>query len=422
MPFPYAYYREEYDGPLHGTELTSPVLYLTTALIVDSALASTGQLDVSGKSHLQFDTSGGNIVIDNLVGGKDGQVIFIHKNNVANSVTFKHNNGSLNKIYTAGQSDIVLPSGKNAGVIFICRDGGSSQDWFEIGNSGYFANGSVTAPSISFASEPLTGIFRHSAGTIGFSTSGVGRFFINNGFIRSAQPHRFADGTNAAPSITFDSDTDTGFYKAVDKIVLSADAVDRLAFTKAGNIQTSSALSLLGFDDSTPMRLRLGSLLSSDVPADDSLVPANGIYSKGNVRTAGQFLGTATSALYADIAERYEADEEYPVGTILTIGGTKDVTLCHYGKTPFAIVSDKPGFLLDANAGDNKTHPPLALAGKTPCRVFGKVKKGDQIVVAMSGVGQARIPSEDNVVIARSLEDKDTEGEGLVMVVTRMVI
>jgi hypothetical protein len=421
MPFPYAYYKEEYNGPLHGTRLTSPVLFLTTSLIVNSALAATGQVSVAGKSHIFLDSTGSNLVIDNLIDGEDGQVLFIHKNTSANSVTIKHINGSLNRVFTSSESNIVMPAGRYGGTILICRDNGTSKDWFEIVNGGFFGDGLVTAPSIAFASEPLTGIFKHAIGTIGFATSGVGRFFINGSYIRSAQPHRFADGTNASPSITFDSDTDTGFYKATDKIVFSGDGVNRLAFTKTGNLQTAAAVNLLAFDDSTLMRLRTGSLLASDVAADDSLIPVNGIYSKGNVRTGGQFIGTATSSLYADLAERYEADAEYPVGTIVRIGGEKEITIAN-GFKAFGIISSNPGFKMNSEAGSDQTHPYVALAGRVPCKVIGKVEKGDAISLStIPGVGIAT-QFGDGVVIGRALENKDTEEEGLVLVVTRAVI
>lgn len=419
MPFPYAYYREEYDGPLHGTTLTSPVLFLTTSLIITPALAASGQVSVADKSHIFLDSTLGSLTIDNFIDGKDGQVLFIHKNTLANSITIRHLNGSLNRVFTSTESNIVMPAGRYGGTILICRDNGISKDWFEIVNGGYFGDGLVTSPSIAFASEPLTGIFKHAIGTIGFATSGVGKFFINGSFIRSVQPHRFADGTNASPSITFDSDTDTGFYKAADKIVFSSDGVNKLAFTKTGNLQASEAVSLLGFDDSTLMRLRTGSLLASDLATDDSLIPINGIYSKGNVRTSGQFIGTATSALYADLAERYEADQEYSMGTIVCIGGEKEITIAN-GFKAFGIISSDPGFKMNSEAGPDQTHPYVALAGRVPCRVIGKIEKGDPICLStIPGVGQAGM---EGVVVGRALQNKETDDEGLVLVVTRAVI
>jgi hypothetical protein len=231
-------------------------------------------------------------------------------------------------------------------------------------------------------------------------------------------PHLLSDGSAASPSISFLNDPDTGFYKATDKIVMSADAVNTFAFTKAGNIQCAAALSFRAFDDTTLMEIRTGSLMASNLPADSSQIPANGIYSRGNVKTGGIFEGQATSAIYADLAERYESDASYPVGTIVRLGGSKEITIANSNEA-FAVISSNPGFILNADAGTDDTHPAVALAGRVPCRVIGKVKKHEIIWSLNNGVGSV---DKGYVKIGRALEDKNTEEEGLVLIVTKCVI
>jgi hypothetical protein len=89
-------------------------------------------------------------------------------------------------------------------------------------------------------------------------------------------------------------------------------------------------------------------------------------------------------ATYADIAERYASDREYNPGTVLVIGGTEEVTLCleraainHAG-----IVSTNPAFKLNGAAGNDATHPFIALKGRLPCMVVGPVKKGELLVTS----------------------------------------
>ena len=83
-----------------------------------------------------------------------------------------------------------------------------------------------------------------------------------------------------------------------------------------------------------------------------------------NSTTHYKFRGIATSAEYADLAERYAADEEYEAGTVVKIGGDKEITQTVKSIDPdvFGIVSTSPGFEMNAGAGTDATHPFVALA------------------------------------------------------------
>lgn len=119
---------------------------------------------------------------------------------------------------------------------------------------------------------------------------------------------------------------------------------------------------------------------------------------------------TATSSRFADLAERYESDEVYDEGTVLVIGGSKEVTICQeQGATNWAgIVSKNPGYMLNSEAGNDKTHPYIALKGRIPCKVVGPISKGDMLICS-NVIGHAQAPDMDNfnaaAVIARALED-----------------
>jgi hypothetical protein len=143
------------------------------------------------------------------------------------------------------------------------------------------------------------------------------------------------------------------------------------------------------------------------------------------VKQGDVFEGTASSALYSDLAERYAADAVYAPGTVLSIGGVAEVTSATGDKTTdvFGVVSTKPGFMMNAEAGDDKTHPYVALAGRVPVTTLGKVKKGQRLVTS-GQPGVARALDEDDLlstpslaVIGRALEDKDTDGISQVLAV-----
>ena len=106
--------------------------------------------------------------------------------------------------------------------------------------------------------------------------------------------------------------------------------------------------------------------------------------------TATNFNGTATYAKYADLAERYAADAPYAEGTVVVFGGEAEVTASSsFAQRSLAgVVSLRPAVAMNAEAGNNETHPFIALQGRVPVKVTGDVKKGD-ILVASDVAGTA---------------------------------
>jgi hypothetical protein len=128
--------------------------------------------------------------------------------------------------------------------------------------------------------------------------------------------------------------------------------------------------------------------------------------------------GSTLNATYADLAERYEADAVYEPGTVLVLGGNKEVTISQsLGDTAVAgVVSTAPAFKLNSSAGNDETHPYIALTGRIPCKVIGEIKKGDLLItsntpgVATSGKKQA----DPNSVIGRAMQDYSSNEIGLI--------
>jgi hypothetical protein len=131
--------------------------------------------------------------------------------------------------------------------------------------------------------------------------------------------------------------------------------------------------------------------------------------------------GTATSAKYADLAERYEADAVYAPGTLVRIGGAKEVTIENQAASTevLGVVSSKPAHLMNSEAGNNDTHPPVAMIGRVPVRCTGPIVKGDRLVSAGNGCAMAA-GSSLGAVIGRALEDKPGHEEGLVEAVVKV--
>ena len=134
---------------------------------------------------------------------------------------------------------------------------------------------------------------------------------------------------------------------------------------------------------------------------------------------------TSTSAMYADVGERFEADAPMSEGAVVTLGGTAEITETTSDLDPeaFGVISTKPAYAMNAGAGNSDSHPFVAMTGRTPVRVTGAVTKGQRLV-SSSVKGTARAVATDETispfhVIGRALENKTDAGIGLVNCVVR---
>ena len=112
---------------------------------------------------------------------------------------------------------------------------------------------------------------------------------------------------------------------------------------------------------------------------------------------------TSTTAMYADLAERYEADCQTEVGDVVILGGDAEITKCNdeLSDAVFGVISESPAFLMNAGAGNNDSHPMVALQGRVLVKVKGMGKAGDRIVSA--GNGEARVAEIDECTTFNSL-------------------
>jgi hypothetical protein len=115
--------------------------------------------------------------------------------------------------------------------------------------------------------------------------------------------------------------------------------------------------------------------------------------------------GLATSAQYADLAEKFEADYDYDAGTVVQIGGEREVTMCETtaSEDVLGVVSSYPAYLMNSEQEDGIQ---VALAGRVPVKVTGSVTKGDRLVSAGNGTARKATDSEITAFncIGRALE------------------
>ena len=122
---------------------------------------------------------------------------------------------------------------------------------------------------------------------------------------------------------------------------------------------------------------------------------------------------TSTAAQYADLAERYETDMPLEAGDVVILGGEKEITRCtkEFDDSVFGVVSEAPAFLMNKDAGNDDSHPMIALKGRVRVKITGSGSAGDRIVSA--GNGTAKIANLDECTafntLGRLLKAKYTE-------------
>jgi hypothetical protein len=142
----------------------------------------------------------------------------------------------------------------------------------------------------------------------------------------------------------------------------------------------------------------------------------------GNIGSSSNYFNrvfaTATTALYADVAERFAADELLEPGTVVELGGTKEITRStqDLSENVFGVISTRPAYTMNGGAGEDDTHPAVAMTGRVPVKCVGTVRKGDRLVSAGEGVARAAQSGEATAfnVIGRSLENKHTAELGTI--------
>ena len=145
----------------------------------------------------------------------------------------------------------------------------------------------------------------------------------------------------------------------------------------------------------------------------------------GNIGATGayfnQVFAQATTALYADLAEVYEADAEYAPGTVVVFGGDKEVTVTGAAADPriAGVISEKPSYLMN-NGLTADYRAIVALTGRVPTFVHGPVVKGDMMISAGDGYAQACSTPAMGTVLGKALENFNGKNGKIEIVVGRM--
>ena len=164
--------------------------------------------------------------------------------------------------------------------------------------------------------------------------------------------------------------------------------------------------------------LRGGNLVTTWLGTDPSSPGAgesvNGnIYGNWTLGPNSHFVAT-----YADLAERFASDAPYDAGTVVELGGIHEITAVKSDLSDrvFGVISTSAAYIMNGAAGPDETHPTVAMTGRVPVKVTGKVLKGDRLVSAGNGIARAALEDEASAftTIGRALADKVDEAQGTV--------
>ena len=179
--------------------------------------------------------------------------------------------------------------------------------------------------------------------------------------------------------------------------------------TNGGTWTNTGTWSLTG-----PLTLGTASVTTSTI---NGTWTANGNWTIQNSTWVLSGTSTLESTYTADIAEYYQGDKEYDVGTVLMIGGEFDVTIAKgQGTTKVAgVVSNNAAFMMYKECPGIKNL--IALQGRVPCKVIGKIEKGDTLVVGIvPGVAMSSSDPKAGSIIGKALQNYDSDHVGTIEV------
>jgi hypothetical protein len=325
-----------------------------------------------------------------------------------------------------------------------------------ITTDGNFAvTGNLTASGILSATGNVQGGNLRTAGLISatgnISGGNLSGTLVTGTITTAAQPNITSVGT--LTSLNVGAQTNTGLitgYSSTNTDVNTAN--DGGSFSARGNSTTIASMTFhrtgayaINMGLGTDNVFRIGGWSASNncmqlsgagamtILSSLTLNSANGVTAivnggsngVGNIGSSTSVFNTvfakATSAQYADVAEKYTADKDYPVGTVLRIGGQCEVsqTNSYHATNIVGTVSDKPAYVM--NSGLAAEHVAVvALLGRVPCRVTGTISKGDLLVSSkMPGVATVLDPDlwVPGCVMGKALEDYDSTNEGTIEIV-----
>ena len=345
-------------GNLSGTNIVGT---LTTA--AQTNITSVGTL---GSLAVTANVTGGNLLTGGLIS--------------ATGNIFAGNIIVVGGFYDTGDH-LVTSTAANANVVLTPTGTGITQNNGAFSASGNVTGGNILTGGLISAASTVTGT-SHLGSVVSVTANVTGGNLLTGGLISAAST---VTGTSFLGTVT----SVTGNITGANVIITGTAAAGSGVLIVSGNIQTSTSNATANIGNASNYFNRL--------------------------------FAQATTALYADLAEVYRADAQYPPGTVLVFGGTQEVTMStvsHDNKIA-GVVSTHPAHVMNSGLQSEFTVE-VGLIGRVPCRVIGPIAAGDRVVSSnRAGVAERldMTKYQPGVIIGKALESYSSTDVGTIEVV-----
>jgi len=283
----------------------------------------------------------------------------------------------------AGSSGLVYD--KTTGTLTATLYAGSGANLTNI------AGANVTG-AVAFATTANAVAGANISGAVSFATTANAVAGANvTGAVAFATTANAVAGANVSGAVSFATTANAVAGANVSGTVSAATTAGTVTTAAQPNITSVGTLTSLGVS---------GALTTTQITAGANTTAGN-ITGNWTLTT-----GSRLTATYADLAEYYEADVKYLPGTVLMFGGEKEVTLADDGTNKVAgVVSTNPAYVMNATCPGLLTA--VALQGRVPCKVRGKISKGDMLISGGNGFARPNQFPAMGTVIGKALQDFD---------------
>jgi hypothetical protein len=363
-----------------GGLITATGNITSSAFLVGANLSITGNANVGNLGTAGQVTATGNGTFGNIItGGILSVTGTITGGNLATAGTLSvGGNANVGNLGTAG---LITATGNIQSTAFLVGANLSITGNANVGNLGtaglITATGNIGGGNINTAGQLVSSVATGTAPLVVTSTTRVSN--LNVAYANVADFINVTTGTTGIVYPIF-ANAVTGNITETANTIFSAN-------------MANGALIATTFSG-----IHSGNILTTDISTGANTTVGN---ITGNwILTAGSRM----QATYADLAEYYEADAVYEPGTVLEFGGEKEVTIAEDGTTRVAgVVTTNPAYVM------NSTCPgiaaAIALQGRVPCKVRGKVRKGDMMVSGGNGFARPWNNPQMGMVIGKALEN-----------------
>ena len=370
----------------------------------------------SGTSNVTVTAANANITVG--VGGTSNVAVFATTGEYVTGVISATGNITGSYIIGNGSQLTGLPAGySNAtAASFLAAFGSNTISTTGTITSGNIVGSNITTAGLISATGGITSAATVQGLTVSATANVIGGNITTAGLMSSTgnaiHGNILTAGLISATG-TVTSSSFTGAGTGLTGTAASLTVGAATSATTAGTVTAASQPNITSVGSSLTTSGALSSGAHTITGSPLTAIINGGTSGVGNIGASGNTFNTvfakATTAQYADLAEMYVADQDYPPGTVVVFGGSSEITISNKSHDPSVagIISTDPAYLM--NSTQAGTHVlPVALTGRVPCRVVGTIRKGDRLV--SSGIpGVATVLDKDfyqpGCIIGKSLEN-----------------